>query len=116
MARGAKFADYVLTIPAGGVAQLSSVFPAVTGGLKEGAHDWAIQSLTLQPDGGNSNPMYFGAGSGVSASAYAFRLEKATSTIPPAPFVWELSGSLKLSDLWVFGTAGEKLTIGMVGL
>ena len=54
-----KIAHYTLTLT-GAAQQLSSVLPAVTGGLKAGAYDYPCTFLTLQPGGGNGNPIYVG--------------------------------------------------------
>lgn len=109
-----KIAHYVLTLTAA-VQQLSSVFPALTGGLKAGAYDVPCTFLTLQPGGGNASPIYLGADATLSASVYGFRLEAATGGVPPAPFVFNPPvGNVKLSDLYVLGANGEKLHLFLV--
>jgi hypothetical protein len=42
-------------------------------------------------------------------------LSSATTGVPPAPWLRELSGSypFSLGDYWVLGTNGEKLHIGI---
>ena len=98
-------ADYTLTFGASSV-QLSSV-------LVTGTREVSAKFLALQPDGGNANPIYIGGANhreAVSSTAYGFRLEKATATVPPAPFIIELSnGLIDLQEYWVNGTNGEKL-------
>lgn len=109
-----KTAHYVLTLN-GAAQQLSSVFPALTGGLKSGAYDYPCTFLTLQPGGGNANPIYLGDDASISSTDYGFRLEAATGGIPPAPFVFDPPvGNVKLSDLYVLGTAGETLHLFLV--
>lgn len=78
-----------------------------------GADDFPAQVLTLQPDGGNTHVVYYG-GAGVTTADYAFRQEAPTATIPPAPIIISLAdGRLKPSQMYVIGTAGEKVHIGI---
>ena len=101
-----------MTVTLTGAAQrLSDSLSPVSGGVGQGSYDFAFQDLEFQPDGANGNPIYFGATNGVTSTDYGFRLEKATTGVPPAPFPLTLRGSAKLSDMWVVGTAGEKLHI-----
>lgn len=109
-----KTAHYVLILT-GAVQPLSSVFPALSGGLKSGAYDYPCTFLTLQPGGANGNPIYLGADANVSSTVYGFRLEAATGGVPPAPFVFNPPvGNVKLSDLYVLGANGEKLHLFLV--
>ena len=110
----AKIAHYVLTLT-GAVQQLSSVLPALTGGLKAGAYDYPCTFLTLQPGGGNANPIYVGDDNAITSTDYGFRLEAATAGVPPAPFVFDPGvGNVKVGDLFVLGTNGEKLHLLLV--
>lgn len=101
-------ADYTLTFGAAAV-QLSSVFTNAETPLP------SARFCSLQPDGGNSNVIYVGGnnhGIGVASTSYGFRLEAPVSTVPPAPFIVEVSqGCIDLSEFWVKGTNGEKLHI-----
>ncbi len=93
--------------------QLSTALAALAG---TGANvPSAVRWLSLQPDGSNSNPTYIGGNNtavNTSSSNAGFRLEKATSTVPPAPWVMEMSvAAIDLSEFWIIGTSGEKLWI-----
>lgn len=106
-------ADYEITLAAT-AKRLSDALPVAVAPLKGGvggAYDISLRALLLQPDGANNNPIYLSFSPLISTSRYLFRLEKATSTVPPAPFVLEMFGA-KFSDLYVIGTAGEVLHFG----
>src|SRR5258706_9711876 len=99
----------VLTLT--GAAQ--QLHPAVGVLLQDDRALW----LSLQPDTANANPVYIGNSATTTAANSFVRLEAATATVPPAP--WQISETipgqsvtsvaLRLSDLYVFGTNGEKL-------
>lgn len=75
-----------------------------------------LKQLILQADGANANPVYVGGYglnaelAAVSSSAYGFRIEKATTGIPPAPTVIEAVNT-SLGDWQVIGTNAEKLHV-----
>jgi hypothetical protein len=105
------FRNYVLTLN-GSAQQLSGVFSAAE---KESSPDGpGVIGYSLQPSSSNANPTWLGS-TGVAANAAAVRLSSATAGIPPAPYVREYAGGfpIKLGDLWVLGTNGEKLLIGI---
>ncbi len=95
-------AHHVLTLD--GNAQALST---VTGALPAG-----VRTVSLQPNGGNGNPVYVG-GAGVSSTVYGVRLEAGATGVPPAPFVLGefQTGWVKLDELYVIGTTTEKLHI-----
>jgi hypothetical protein len=97
--------DYTLTLT-GSAQALSSV-------LTNAALDLPFQSLHLQPDGANANPVYVGTSSSVSSSSHGVRLPAAAGGVPPAPYIFEFSGEgrLRLSAFYVLGTNTEKLHI-----
>ena len=90
---------------------LAALYPDI-----EQVRQIALRTLILQPDGGNSDPIYVGGDANVGAAKYAFRLEGAVTTIPPAPFILgeHETGPMKPKDFWVLGTAGEILHVGIV--
>lgn len=123
--------DYTLTLN-GAAQQLITAVPAATGGhgvplavdgpVVGGAYDVPFRTLSLQPDAANAGVIYVagagsgmnaGSGSGVSSSKYGFRLEVPVSSIPAPPYILGEypSGPIKLSDIWVIGTNGDKLHI-----
>lgn len=98
--------DFTLTLT-GSAQQLSSV-------LSDAARDnipW--QSLHIQPDAANANPVYVGTTSSVSSSSHGVRLPAASGGVPPAPYIFEAVGQqqLRLSAIYVIGTNTEKLHI-----
>lgn len=105
--------DYTLTLS--GVAQpLSSVLanPAIGG-----PDDEPRVSLFLQPDGGNGNPVFVGGSSAVSSTLFGVRLAIGAAGVPPDALKLEPAMSpIRLSDIWVIGTAAQKLHILAVGL
>lgn len=73
-----------------------------------------MRVIQLQPDAANAAAIYVGGSSAVASTDYGFRLEPATTGVPPAP--WLLgdpmpSAVVRLSEIWVKGTNGEKLRI-----
>jgi hypothetical protein len=115
MAGTGRAAHYALTLTTA-VQQLSSVFPAPTPTLAAGAYDIPGRAIILQPLGANTGIIYVGFDANLTTTLYAFRLEAPAATIPPAPFVLELSAELKLSDIFVKSSvSGDKLQIGIVG-
>jgi hypothetical protein len=100
------------------VAGVDQSTPTSPGSAKQvgGADDAGFRHLFLQPDGGNGNPIYLGGDATVSATNHAFRMEKGNAGVPPGPTQvgpFDASG-LKASDVWIFGTAGDKLHVGGV--
>lgn len=73
-----------------------------------------IRTISLQPGGGNANPVYVGdALTTVTSSSYGVRLEAAATGVPPAPFVLGefAPGWGDLSEIVVLGTNTEKLHV-----
>lgn len=104
--------DYTLTLT-GAAQQLSSVLADPTVG---GPNDEPLESLLLQPDGGNGNPIFVGGSSAVSSTLFGVRLAIGTGGVPPDPLKLEPTmGPLRLSDLWVIGTATQKLHLLAIG-
>lgn len=101
------------TLVLDGTAQRLSSVLGGTGDARQDKH-FLLMSVSLQPDAGNANPVFVGGG-GVTAADHAVRLEVPDGGVPPAPYLFEFSRpALHLSDLWVIGTAGETLRIGIV--
>jgi hypothetical protein len=75
------------------------------------AQDVPLQSLSLQPDGGNGNPVFIGD-AGVTTTDWGMRLAAAAGGVPPVPqnFSW-YGRPVKLSEIYAVGTAGEKLHV-----
>lgn len=97
---------YTLTLT-GSAQRLSDVLPNLDPNT-----DKYLRLLWLQPDSGNGDPIYVGGSGSVSTDAYGFRLEAASTGIPPAPFsLGELLDptGVRLSDLHVIGTDTEVL-------
>lgn len=97
----------------GAVQRLSDVYGANLSLAELQKQDVPLRTVQLQPDGANGNPIFVGGSSPVSSSNYGFRLEAATATIPPAPYVLgeHDEGPHKLSNWFVIGTANQVLHI-----
>ncbi len=78
-----------------------------------GKLDNAMRTITLQADPANAHVVYVGGSSAVSSTLYGIILPLPPSSIPAVPVVIGAydSGPIKLSDIWVIGTAGEKLHV-----
>lgn len=106
--------SYVLTLNAA-AQRLSSVLGNTTPG---GTDDHGMRQIILQADPANANVVY-GAGdnigSAISSTNHGFSLDPTQATaqdrISFGPFE---TGAVKLSDLWVLGTASQRLMITVV--
>jgi len=104
---------YVLTLN-GSAQQLNTALDSGYQGPGS-AQDQLVASIIIQPDGANTGIIYVGD-SDVSSSDYGFRLEIPVSTVPPAPFIFELAGKfIRPSHIWVLGTSTDKLHMTLVG-
>ncbi len=97
------------------VQSLADAYAAVSGVTADqpAAADLACQSIVLQPDGANANPIYVGGASDgtLSSTVHGFRLEKGNAGVPPLPLILVApnGGPMRASDVKVLGTAAEKL-------
>ena len=100
---------YTLTFT-GSAQRLSEALDDPTVG---GPDDVPLSDLSLQPDGDNDNRCYFGSTSDVASTTYGFSLPPGdVSANPPPPYQVPLGRRpIKLSQLWVKGTAAQKLHI-----
>lgn len=104
MAGGNRVQDFVLTLD-GTAQRLSSLYASAD-------LDVPVQVVMLQADGANANPIFVGGSGAVTTSAWGFRIEKATATVPPVPVIIAVERmAIRLSDLWVIGTNTEKLHV-----
>ncbi len=101
-------AEYVLTLN-GSAQQLSSVLAA---DIVEGA----IGMLILQADSGNGAAIGVGFSNAVSTSVCALTIPAASGSVPAAPILLGPfhAAQLFLSQVWVNGTNGQKLRIGVI--
>lgn len=73
--------------------------------------DVPLESILLQADGGNANPLFVG-GPGVTTLDWGVRIPTPTANVPAAPVEFSLMvRPVKLSEIYVVGTAGEKLHV-----
>lgn len=73
--------------------------------------DVPLQSLSLQADGGNAGATFVG-GPTVSTTDYGIRIPAAAAGVPSAPERFELlARPVKLSEIYVVGSANEKLHV-----
>jgi hypothetical protein len=100
---------YVLNLR--GVAQrLSDVYGDGVG-VVNAAHDIPYRQIRIQPFEANTNIVYVGASSAVSASNYGIHLDPDdawTGDLGLGPFE---TGPVKFSDIWVFGTLNEDISV-----
>lgn len=80
------------------------------------SRDVLVTAFVVQPGPANTGPIVFGGSDTLTTTDYGWRVEAANATIPPAPFVLELGGRIvRPSDMFVRGTAGEKLHFQLIG-
>ena len=85
--------------------------------LSDGLQDFPIRWIALTADPANVNPVYRGFSANLSASIWGQYIPAAAATVPAPPDIMAEfeDGRLNLSDIWVLGTAGEKLHINVIG-
>lgn len=89
---------------------LTGAAQQLSAGLTEAQAAQPYEQLLLQADDGNSNPVYVGGDSTVTAAAHGLRIPLPPANVPEIPV--ELSGAkIFLRDLWAIGTADELLNI-----
>ncbi len=103
-----QFRQYNLTLD--GTAQALSV--ALPGIEDPSIENIGFRQIKLQADDGNSNPIFIGD-SEVTAAVHGLfiPLPPANVPAPPENFGDFGAGSLKLSEIFALGTAGEILNI-----
>lgn len=105
------FQHYALTL-SGVAQQLNNVLTVTERG---GPQDQACRQILLAADPANTAAVYVGGNNAVSSTSHAFALDPTQATAKDresiGPFI---DGCVKLSDLWVRGTANERLMIGIV--
>jgi hypothetical protein len=104
---------YALTL-SGSAQSLAAVLPTYVAGQQAGPNELSWSWMALQTAAANTHVVYVGGqGTVLSSSAYGFRIEAPTSTVPPAPSIVELGGggSIRLSEWQVLGTDTEILHI-----
>jgi hypothetical protein len=100
--------QYQLTLNAS--AQRLSTVIAAGGGAGDAIDGNPLcEWIDLQADDGNSNPIFVGADSGVSAANHGVRIPTPASGVPSPPYRTE--GPKRLGDVWVIGTNNEKLNV-----
>lgn len=84
--------------------------------LPTGSWGGPIRFVSLQPGAGNANPVYIGGSSTLTSADYGVRLPAAAAGEPPAPYiVGEFKdGMVWERDIWVLGTASQKLHVLVV--
>lgn len=114
-----SFRHYNLTLD-GGIQRLSSVLADTEVG---GADDEALRVIQLQMQGDSSDPLFVGGAPKVGTTVtltstdHGFRLEPGSAGVPAAPYLlgeFE-TGPIRLSDIYVLGTAAEVLHITVLG-
>ena len=103
--------QYQLTL-SGAAQSLTDAIATDLSLLSETDRNPVFRSLSLQADDGNSNPVFCGADSAVSAANHGFRIPTPVTAIPELPYV--INGPGHVGDVWVLGTADEKLNIFVV--
>lgn len=79
-----------------------------------GKNDVACNFISLQPDGAGSTAMFVGASSALTTALYGVRLPAPAAGVPPAPYVigaWSDKGPTKLSNIFIIGTAADKIHV-----
>ena len=103
------------------IAHFTATLTAVGTSLKTllgltDSQDIPLQSISLQADPANAGAAFVG-GTGVTITDYLVRIPIPVSSVPSPPLIYE-SGTarpMKLSEVFVVGTAGDKLHVGGVG-
>jgi hypothetical protein len=79
-----------------------------------GENDVPCNLLMLQADDGNSNEIRVGVGTGLSATDWGLWINAPATSVPDRPLVigpFDRGGPIKLSEVFVLGTANEDLHV-----
>lgn len=103
---------YTLTL-SGAAQRLSQVYPSGANDARPtAAEDLPYRQVILQADPANGAVVYIGGASTVSATSHGASLDPTQATaqdrLSLGPFE---TGPVKLSDLWVLGTAAQRLMV-----
>lgn len=107
--------DFTLALD--GTAQhLSDVLAAVVAANQGLDFEPKVRILILQADGANGNAIYVGFSNAVSSTLHAFSIPAGVGGVPATPIILSALQlpELLLSHLWVKGTDGQKLHIGLI--
>lgn len=100
-----------VTIPTPAAAtQVSSALPAAE---RAAGVSLPCQMISFQALKAVAADIFIGDTSAVSSTAHAIRVDPA-DTAPPIVLAGTDSGSIKLGDFWITGTAGDVLLVGYV--
>lgn len=71
-----------------------------------------VRWVSIQPGTANANPAFVG-GAGVTTSDFGTYLPASSGSVPSAPMVLGefYDGAIKLEDIYVIGTASEKVHV-----
>ncbi len=103
---------YTLTL-SGAAQRLSQVYASGANNAQPSvAEDIPFRQVIVQADPANGAVVYLGASAAVSATNHGASLDPTQATaqdrVSLGPFS---SGPLKLSDLWVLGTASQRVMV-----
>ena len=106
---------YTLTL-SGAAQRLSQVYSSGANNAQpSAAQDLPYRQVILQADPANAAVVYLGGDSGVSSTNHGASLDPTQATaqdrVSLGPFE---TGPVKLSDLWVLGTASQRLMVLVV--
>ncbi len=115
MAQDYKIRHATLTLDGSAQRLLAGWGVVGAGNPVGGVNDIAAEAIYIQPDGANANPIYLG-GDAVSAADHGFSLPAGAAGVPPSPFKLDAYTSrVKPSQLYVIGTAAQKVHITIIG-
>lgn len=104
MAAATRLAHFVATVTAA-AAPLSSLIS----GFVLATDDVGCRQISLfVPASGNSGTVYVGGSNGLTTASYGFAMVATGALIS---YGWYETGPVKLSDIYVVGTAGDKVYI-----
>jgi hypothetical protein len=102
--------DYTLALT-GAAQRLSDVYGDGVG-VVNAVNDIAYRELILAQDPANAAAIFVGASASVSSTAFGFSLDPTEATAQDKVYLGPFDGgAIKLSQLWVIGTATQKLHI-----
>jgi hypothetical protein len=73
------------------------------------AEKFSARMLSFQAHTANAGAVFIGGNSSVTSSSWGWFIPIPSTSVPAPPLLLDAEGSVKLTDFWISGTAGDVL-------